>query len=652
MANRGTAVTSKGVVVELVLPGAAGGMRAPLRLRATVSRALAPGGVPAKVVYRLDKGSPLGARICATVDPDGAVSESDLSNNTLCARVDTRSGRARAVAGRPAVSLASLLETLPLTRASLEALSAGQRRRYVLVRLGADGSLRSRERVSALAGAWVPRPADMRPARAYLQGADGVRVPAGEWYWSDSGHLWLPLTGQGRVMGILAVSERGDLRVTLDADGDGVADLVLRESLASGEAALLFPEGEEWNALVRNLMDRQGVCAAARAAGLTGARAGGTGAGGGGLQGTGFAMGVPRLRLPVCGRAAPGGGAGAGGMRNGLGNDERCAALLRQTGASPAERIPSTVRSERGSSRNLRRNVRELVVGLVCPICGWAIAGSKIASAFERGGATLRGVVKEVASAGSPHMAVTFVVGDYLSERGREAKRESYVNSADETLHDMERFCGDAGPDECARTKGAVPDWRTVRRACSAGSSSAYCDDPKWSQPPSQRTRPSRPVGKPLPDSDVEAPSLDALMARSCLERAKYLARVRGSLLGPVEEECEDPRSQPVPAQEARAAARRDAPVRMRSYCTGDGQSETRAPTEQLADLIGERRCPANPTERPDEGDGRPGGKPCLRGAVYGFGAGRGGIGIAYGVVVGIGPCPEELCDPSAAARH
>ncbi|HHQ40897.1 MAG TPA: hypothetical protein ENK20_01225 [Chromatiales bacterium] len=473
-----------------------------------------------------------------------------------------------------------------------------------------------------------------------------MRVPAGEWYWSDSGHLWLPLTGQGRVMGILAISERGDLRMTLDADGDGVADLVLRESLATGEAALLFPEGEEWNALVRNLVDRQGVCAAARAAGLTGAQGGGAAPGGGG-----FAMGVPRLRLPVCGGSAPGRGTGAGGMRDRLGTDERCKALLRGMGASPGERIPSTVRSERGSSRNLRRNVRDLVVGLVCPICGWAIAGSKIANAFQRGGATLRGVVKEVASAGSPHMAVTFVIGDYLSERGRESRQESYVNSADEMLHDMERFCGDAGPDECARTKGAVPDWRTVRRACSAGSSSAYCDDPKWSQPPSQRTRPSTtPRGKPLPDSDVEPPSLDALMAKSCLERAKYLARVRGSLLGPVEEECEDPRAQPVPMQEARAAGRRDAPVRMQSYCTGDGQAETRAPSEQLADLIGERRCAANPTERPDGGEGQAARKPCLRGAVYGFGAGQGGIGIAYGVVVGIGPCPEEVCDPSSAA--
>jgi len=87
----------------------------------------------------------------------------------------------------------------------------------------------------------------------------------------------------------------------------------------------------------------------------------------------------------------------------------------------------------------------------------------------------------------------------------------------------------------------------------------------------------------------------------------------------------------------------------MRSYCTGDGQDETRAPTEQLADLIGERRCPASPVERPGGGEGGQPKKPCLRGAVFGLGAGQGGIGIAYGVVVGIGLCPEEVCDPSGA---
>lgn len=250
-----------------------------------------------------------------------------------------------------------------------------------------------------------------------------------------------------------------------------------------------------------------------------------------------------------------------------------------------------------------------------------------------------------------------------------EAGSGEFVNEQDRELYGIEQFNNDPRHRNVQRP---VPP-HMLHSACTAGSTSPYCEGyqqilpGEQQQPQSQEQESQQPPQPAPPPSDGQGGATGgdggsgetipdpgsgdnarthASMRRLC--RAHYAGKARFNSwrndMSYIRTQCTDPRVNPDPAGKIYSSglARHGAEsVSVRVYCRDPGDSQ-----QMMAEIWGQRGTPACPPEMQPGPDGT-----CQ--ALPGHGSGRGGSGAEMGSVLearGVNalfmPCNPALCNP------
>ncbi len=538
----------------------------------------------------------------------------------------------------------SSLVDLPISRDQAERLAAGERRPYQLLRIGTDGRPERLGRVYALFLVRKPMPGDRRKER------EGVTL------YRSGDEEWLPLVVDGRVVGSLVARPR--VAVNYDYDADGVVDVRIAQT--DGLATWLVLDTPDAWRFLEELLEGRNACTALRGS-LQGRRdeARRTGFGGFVEQNRGFDL------CSSGGDGAPGVG---GGRNDPFEVSPRCKRVL-ASNSCPARSAPG------GWNRDTPETVPEYLVE--------ELKEEPVEQGAERAARWLFG---RVAGAVAGAVMVTKDIGDFLVWWAHGDYRDHYVNEADKELHEFERYVRRGwGSVERAERDNVRPRRRILRAACAAGSQSVYCggrdalgerselpEDKKrsyeyWEQvtdePGIDGSRPGQnPVGQPIPDRESPGRTPAQVQCDACLAEAAY-KRLMQEALDDARSRCADPSSQPNPAAQGASVRGRTGgegvtpsnPVvswlggagrageHVECAAHGNRDDETRTPS--IEDLTRAVTGCNDPTARPGGGEG---GKISPRCRFRpGANANLPTIGIAFGTVIGLGACPNEVCQES-----